>query len=48
MEYRTVRRLQEELENERLQIENKRVEERDYMVRMFQENEENKRKMLEI
>ena len=48
MESRTVKRLQEELDNERQQIENKRVEERDYMVRMYQENEMNKKKMMQM
>ena len=48
MESRTVKRLHEELDNERRNIEDKRREEREYMLRMFHENEENKRKMLEI
>jgi len=48
MEARTVKRLHEELDNERMNIEEKRRDEREYMLRMFHENEENKRKMTEM
>lgn len=48
LDEKLVNRLQEELKADQVAFEEKRKEERAYMLRMMQENEENKRRQLEL